>query len=115
LQKEIRILILFSANDGGRSSMVEPQIVVLVVAGSSPVGHPASQVPKTPNSKLQKSGLGIWNLGFGIYKIVPVAQPDRASDFGSEGWGFESLQARVVLMSISNVISRSAIINHSKQ
>ena len=28
--------------------------------------------------------------------IVPVAQPDRASDFGSEGWGFESLQARVV-------------------
>src|SRR5258705_9536675 len=26
--------------------------------------------------------------------IVPVAQPDRASDFGSEGWGFESLQAR---------------------
>ena len=33
-------------------------------------------------------------MGFGIYKIVPVAQPDRASDFGSEGWGFESLQAR---------------------
>ena len=28
--------------DGGRSSMVEPQIVVLVVAGSSPVGHPIS-------------------------------------------------------------------------
>jgi hypothetical protein len=26
--------------------------------------------------------------------LVPVAQPDRASDFGSEGWGFESLQAR---------------------
>src|SRR5437667_10000527 len=25
---------------------------------------------------------------------VPVDQPDRASDFGSEGWGFESLQAR---------------------
>ena len=40
LQKEIRILILFPANDGGRSSMVEPQIVILVVAGSSPVGHP---------------------------------------------------------------------------
>ncbi len=50
--------------------MVEPQIVVLVVAGSSPVGHPSA---------------------------VPVAQPDRASDFGSEGWGFESLQARVYL------------------
>ena len=24
---------------------------------------------------------------------APVAQLDRASDFGSEGWGFESLQA----------------------
>jgi hypothetical protein len=26
--------------DGGHSSMVEPQIVVLAVAGSSPVDHP---------------------------------------------------------------------------
>src|SRR5207247_7704977 len=26
--------------------------------------------------------------------VVSVAQPDRASDFGSEGCGFESLQAR---------------------
>ncbi len=32
--------ILFRLIVGGRSSMVEPQIVVLVVAGSSPVGHP---------------------------------------------------------------------------
>jgi hypothetical protein len=30
----------FSLPRGGRSSMVELQIVVLVVAGSSPVGHP---------------------------------------------------------------------------
>ena len=45
LQKKIQILkSCFPANDGGRSSMVEPQIVVLVVAGSSPVGHPDSQV-----------------------------------------------------------------------
>ena len=66
LQKEIRILILFRANDGGRSSMVEPQIVVLVVAGSSPVGHPASQVlkPQTPSSKKVALGFGIWVLGF---------------------------------------------------
>ena len=41
LQKKIRILSsILRASDGGRSSMVEPQIVVLVVAGSSPVGHP---------------------------------------------------------------------------
>ena len=31
------------------------------------------------------------------FSAVPVAQPDRASDFGSEGWGFESLQARISL------------------
>src|SRR6478672_12745790 len=79
---------------GGHSSMVEPQIVVLVVAGSSPVGHPAYEVPnpkaQTPNNHF------IWSLEPGIwdFKLVPVAQPDRASDFGSEGWGFESLQAR---------------------
>ena len=75
--------------------MVEPQIVVLVVAGSSPVGHPAYlkfQIPK-PNDPKQPLYLepGTWDLDF---KLVPVAQPDRASDFGSEGWGFESLQAR---------------------
>jgi hypothetical protein len=75
--------------------MVEPQIVVLVVAGSSPVGHPVS---KGPNPKFQapNSNLRVWYLDFGILSRVPVAQPDRASDFGSEGWGFESLQARVV-------------------
>ena len=77
--------------------MVEPQIVVLVVAGSSPVGHPVS---KGPNPKFQapNSNLRVWDLvfGFGILSRVPVAQPDRASDFGSEGWGFESLQARMV-------------------
>jgi Tfp pilus assembly protein PilF len=36
-------------------------------------------------------------LELGILQSVPVAQPDRASDFGSEGWGFESLQARILL------------------
>ena len=33
-------ILVRQRSDGGRSSMVEPQIVVLVVAGSSPVGHP---------------------------------------------------------------------------
>ena len=28
-----------------------------------------------------------------LLDLAPVAQLDRASDFGSEGWGFESLQA----------------------
>ena len=29
-----------------------------------------------------------------IFLLAPVAQRIRASDFGSEGWGFESLRAR---------------------
>ncbi len=56
LQKEIRILILFAGIDGGRSSMVEPQIVILVVAGSSPVGHPAGGT-LIPGSNTNEFGL----------------------------------------------------------
>ena len=74
--------------------MVEPQIVVLVVAGSSPVDHPTSIL----DLRLSIYRFQIQNPKSKIKKIhrVPVAQLDRASDFGSEGWGFESLQARVV-------------------
>jgi hypothetical protein len=78
--------------------MVEPQIVVLVVAGSSPVGHPVFS--------WSVGVMECWSHGnrFEQYSntpllhfcTVPVAQLDRASDFGSEGWGFESLQARDV-------------------
>ncbi len=79
--------------------MVEPQIVVLVVAGSSPVGHPSVENRRfriqTP--KCRTPQFGFWTLALGIFDCVPVAQLDRASDFGSEGWGFESLQARVSL------------------
>ena len=82
-------------SDGGRSSMVEPQIVVLVVAGSSPVGHPIFK-SQNPNPKLQILDFGLWDLKLGIFNFVSVAQLDRASDFGSEGWGFESLQARIL-------------------
>ena len=56
---------------GGRSSKVEPQIVILVVAGSSPVGHPiffskfhsnsSSENLSTPTLKYTKmpSGYGL--------------------------------------------------------
>jgi hypothetical protein len=40
LPLQLRAEKLESLRDGGHSSMVEPQIVVLAVAGSSPVGHP---------------------------------------------------------------------------
>src|SRR5919204_703985 len=39
---------------------------------------------------------------------VPVAQPDRASDFGSEGWGFESLQARTICRNAEAALPRQA-------
>ena len=42
-------------------------------------------------------GLSRCRFGRKEKRRVPVAQPDRASDFGSEGWGFESLQARHLL------------------
>ncbi len=29
-----------------------------------------------------------------LMRSAPVAQLDRASDYGSEGWGFDSLRAR---------------------
>ena len=46
--------------------MVEPQIVVLVVAGSSPVDHPASQIPNPKLQAPKKLALGFetWDLGF---------------------------------------------------
>jgi dolichyl-phosphate-mannose-protein mannosyltransferase len=53
-----------------------------------------------PSSKLQNFLDRLWDLEFGslgFFKVVSVAQLDRASDFGSEGWGFESLQARILL------------------
>ena len=62
---EIRILKSFRVSYGGRSSMVEPQIVVLVVAGSSPVGHPSFANPKFHH--LQNLELCVWVLKLGAW------------------------------------------------
>ncbi len=51
------------------AQLAEHSPVERVVTGSSPVRHPNS------------------------HSCALVAQLDRASDFGSEGWGFESLRA----------------------
>jgi hypothetical protein len=53
----------------------------------------------TRDSDLWGLELGFWDL-----QSVPVAQPDRASDFGSEGWGFESLQARISCEILDGVV-----------
>ena len=58
----------------GVAQLVEPQVVALVVVGSSPITHPKKILPKS------------------LYK-APVAQLDRAPDFESVGRGFESLRA----------------------
>jgi hypothetical protein len=38
---------------------------------------------------------------------APVAQLDRASDYGSEGWRFESFQARGFRVVVARVLDRS--------
>lgn len=35
----------------------------------------------------------LYNIAFLL--TAPVAQLDRALDYGSKGWGFDSLQARI--------------------
>src|SRR4030095_9468437 len=71
---------LKSESAGGHSSMVEPQIVVLVVAGSSPVDHPIFLKVRGEKfyfrRRLFASHFSPITLTF-----VPVAQLDRASDF----------------------------------
>ena len=47
--------------------MVEPQIVVLVVAGSSPVGHPASQIPNSKSQAPKLATLTLWDLKLGFW------------------------------------------------
>ncbi len=53
--------------------------------------------PKTSASRDSifeiRASFGIRHSDF-VIESVPVAQLDRVSDFGSDGWGFESLQAR---------------------
>jgi hypothetical protein len=51
LPLQLRAEKLESLRDGGHSSMVEPQIVVLAVAGSSPVGHPEDDVSRDESDR----------------------------------------------------------------
>jgi hypothetical protein len=49
-------VVSFSQPHGGRSSMVEPRIVVPDVAGSNPVGHPSRLlVPQRENQRALSS------------------------------------------------------------
>lgn len=55
----------------GVAQSVELQTVDLAVVGSNPITHPNLPIAERARSSM-----------------------DRASDFGSDGWGFDSLRAR---------------------
>jgi hypothetical protein len=69
---------------------------------------PVSQLPKRPASALQRAEavLSIPTVlsRDQIQRFAPVAQLDRASAFGAEGWGFDSLRVHFS----SNLIVLSA-------
>ena len=72
---------------GGCSSVVERQIVDLVVVGSNPITHPFTFMLDA-HTFINQSVLG-------ITENAPVAQLDRATDFESVGRTFEPCRAHV--------------------
>ncbi|EPR39689.1 hypothetical protein dsmv_2537 [Desulfococcus multivorans DSM 2059] len=66
----------------GVAQLVEHQVVALVAVGSSPITHPITATRDHCGTPVV------------VFLLAPVAQLDRASDFGSAGRGFESLRAR---------------------
>ena len=72
---------------GGCSSVVERQIVDLVVVGSNPITHPFTFM-LNEQTFINQSVLG-------MTKNAPVAQLDRATDFESVGRTFEPCRAHV--------------------
>jgi hypothetical protein len=89
----------------GIAQLVEHRTVAPAVAGSIPVSHPnfketvkLSVVVFLPGVATDLSLKGLRG---------PVAQLDRASDFGSEGWGFDSLRGRHLFSSFSELPNES--------
>ena|GEM_PF-1671950 len=73
-----------SARVGGRSSMVEPQIVILVVAGSSPVGHPTSPPAWVRRNRPCTSDVAHRGgcLSSGTRVLEPLSPTSRRPSFG---------------------------------
>ena len=68
-----------------------------VSGGSIPDRHGACWLKKTifignPLDFLKKWGIVLYREFCSRFIFAPVAQLDRASDYGSEGWGFKSLR-----------------------
>ena len=84
----LTFLVLFgiiACIHGGCSSVVERQIVDLVVVGSNPITHPFTFMLDA-QTFINQSVLG-------ITENAPVAQLDRATDFESVGRTFEPCRA----------------------
>ena len=62
----------------------------------NPQPHPSGTGSWGPDPKIRCQKRGTTALHCSAHPAL-VAQLDRASDYGSEGWGFESLQARAEL------------------
>jgi hypothetical protein len=79
----------------GVAQLVEHQVVALRAVGSSPITHPILTLKGRCGKESQwlfvSGGRKQPGAGSGC---APVAQLDRAPDFGSVGRGFESLRAR---------------------
>jgi hypothetical protein len=75
----------------GIAQLAEHRTVAPAVAGSIPVSHPNF---KKLRNRLEQC-LSDVATDLSLKSLHgPVAQLDRASDFGSEGWGFDSLRGR---------------------
>ncbi len=78
------------------AQLVERRSVAPDVAGSSPVSHPIfiiSLLFSCKNFKILNLIVIRYMFFVNNSLFAPVAQLDRATDFESEGRGFESLQA----------------------
>ena len=89
---------------GGCSSVVERQIVDLVVVGSNPITHPFTFMLDA-QTFINQSVLG-------ITENAPVAQLDRATDFESVGRTFEPCRAHVFSF-ISLIVMHASVFHHS--
>ena len=78
---------------GGCSSVVERQIVDLVVVGSNPITHPFTSMFSEQTF--------INQFVLSMTKNAPVAQLDRATDFESVGRTFEPCRAHVFSLPIT--------------
>jgi hypothetical protein len=89
-------LLSLSGPNGGRSSMVEPRIVVPDVAGSNPVGHPNEFLIALSQKKTLKAEPYLaWAQR--MY-FVPEGQHDRSQR--TKGLGMGSLAIKLALYGV---------------